>query len=643
MARLPTIGLLTVAALTIAGCASNSQKDAAPLIAMEDFFRNPEMTSFQLSPDGQHISFLQPWQSRLNVHVRRIDSDEVTRITNSTERDIRGYGWANNKRLVYVQDSGGDENFHAFAVNLDGGNFMDLTPFAGIQARFVDILEDDPEHVLVAINDRDPRIHDVHRVDVNTGEREVAAINPGNIMGWQTDNAGKIRVATTTDGVNTSLLYRDTESDEFEVIVTTNFKETVEPLYFTFDDKQLYVASNIGRDKTAIFRYDPKTKEYLDLIYENDEVDVSNLMRSRFKKKVTGVAYVTDKRQYHFFDAEREALQKSLERKLPGVEVVVTSMSRDERHLMVRTFTDRTRGAYYYFNVDSRDLLKLVEVSPWLQADQMAEMKPIKYQSRDGLTINGYLTLPLGIDARNLPVVVNPHGGPWARDYWGFNPEVQFLANRGYAVLQMNFRGSTGYGKDFWTTSFKQWGGTMQDDISDGAEWLIEQGIADPARIGIYGGSYGGYAVLAGLTKTPDLFACGVDYVGVSNIFTWMDAIPPYWEPYREMLYEMVGHPVEERELIESISPIFHADKIAVPLLVAQGANDPRVNKEESDQMVEALRARGIEVSYMVKDNEGHGFGNEENRFDFYGDMEGFFAKHLGGSKEVKPMPDTEG
>lgn len=300
----------------------------------------------------------------------------------------------------------------------------------------------------------------------------------------------------------------------------------------------------------------------------------------------------------------------------------------------MRTFTDRSLGAYYFYDLKSKDFRKLGDVSPWLNDQDLAAMKPIKYQSRDGLTIHGYLTLPKGVPARNLPVVVNPHGGPWLRDSWGYNPEVQFLANRGYAVLQVNYRGSTGYGRKFWEASFKQWGKAMQDDITDGVHWLIKQGIADPKRVGIYGGSYGGYATLAGLTFTPDLYAAGVDYVGVSNLFTFMKAFPPYWKPYLDMVYEMVGHPEKDKELLTAASPVFHTDKIKVPLLIVQGANDPRVNKSESDQMVAALKARGIEVPYIVKDNEGHGFSNEENRFEFYRAMEEFLGKHLGGRVE---------
>jgi dipeptidyl aminopeptidase/acylaminoacyl peptidase len=613
----------------------------APLIPMKDFFRNPTKVAYALSPNGEYLAFMQPWENRLNIFVEKIGTGNAVRITSAKQRDISGYAWKGDNRIVYVQDTGGDENFRLFAVGIDGSNQKDLTPFEKVRAQIIDRLERNENEILVGLNKRDPRVSDVYRINVNTGEMTMIAENPGNYTGWATDWDGKLRIAVTTDGVNSTLMFRNTEADKFAPLVTTSFRETIAPLLFTPDNKQLYVASNIGRDKTAVVKYDVENKKEIEKIYEHPEVDVSNLMSSRKRRVITGVSYVTDKTRYHFIDKQRADLQKDLEGRLPGYEVRLAGCNLEEDKCLVRTFTDRSLGAYYFYDLKSKAFRKLADVSPWLNEQDLVSMKPIKYQSRDGLTINGYLTLPKGVPARNLPVVVNPHGGPWYRDQWGFNPEVQFLANRGYAVLQVNFRGSTGYGRKFWESSFKQWGKTMQDDITDGVQWLIKEGIADSKRIGIYGGSYGGYATLAGLVYTPDLYAAGVDYVGVSNLFTFIKAIPPYWKPYLEMLYEMIGHPEKDKELLTAASPVFHTDKIKVPLLIAQGANDPRVNKAESDQMVEALKKRGIEVPYIVKSNEGHGFANEENRFEFYRAMEQFLGKHLGGRVE-KPSETSK-
>ncbi len=616
---------------------SCAPKERMPrIIPMEDFFKNPAKAGFELSPSGEHFAFLQPWGSRLNVYVQKAGEETAARITDATERDITGYFWASNTRIAYVQDKGGDENFRLYAVNIDGSGWKDLTPFEKVQVGLIDDLKDDDVHILIQMNKRDARFMDAYRINIVTGEMEMIAENPGNIVGWQTDHAGKLRVATTSDGVNTSLLYRDDEKDPFETLATMSFKDTLAPLFFTFDNKNLYVSSNLGRDKQAIYEYDVKTKKLTNLIYEHPDVDVDTLLRSEKRKIITGVAYFIDKRGYHFLDETRKKIQEDLEARLPGTEVALAGMNREETKALVRTYSDRSLGAYYFYELGTLDLKKIADVSPWINEAELAEMKPISFTSRDGLTIHGYLTLPPGKKSENLPAVINPHGGPWARDYWTYNPEVQFLANRGYAVLQVNFRTSTGYGKKFWQAGFKEWGLKIQDDISDGAKWLIAEGIADPKRIGIYGGSFGGYATLAGLAFTPDLYACGVDYVGVANLFTFIKTIPPYWEPLRQMFYEMLGDPEKDKELYEKVSPLFHAGNIKVPVLVAQGANDPRVNKNESDQIVEALKAKGIEVEYMVKDNEGHGFRNEENRFDFYRAMERFLAKHLGGRVEQK-------
>lgn len=626
------IFLLIVVVAFFASC-KQSEQEKAPVIPLEDFFRNPEKTAFMLSPNGEYYSYMAPFESRLNVFIQKIGEKEATQITSETERDIAGYLWANNNRILFLKDTGGDENFQLYGVNIDGSDLKGLTVFEKVRTELIDDLEDIEEEVIVGLNKRNPTVFDPYRLNIVTGELTLLAENPGNIMGWMTDHDGKLRIAVASDGVNTTYLYRNTEEDEFAPVLTTNFKETVSPVIFTFDNKMVYALSNLERDKLALVKFDIANGKESEILFETDEADLSGIYYSKKEKKLLAVNWYTDKRKESCFDSEYETMMNKLKEKLPGVEVRLASKNKAEDKFMVRTFSDKTRGEYYFYEKETDKLTLLAELSPWIKAENMCEMKTVKYTSRDGLEIQGYLTLPLGYKAEKLPVVINPHGGPWARDNWGFNPEIQFLANNGYAVLQMNFRGSTGFGKAFWEASFKQWGKTMQDDISDGVKWLIEEGIADPEKVAIYGGSYGGYATLAGLCFSPELYAAGVDYVGVSNMFTFMKTIPPYWKPMLEMLYEMVGNPVSDSLLLADVSPVYHVDKIVAPLFVAQGANDPRVNINESDQIVNALKERGIDVEYMVKDNEGHGFGNEENRFDFYRAMIVFLDKHL------KPTP----
>jgi dipeptidyl aminopeptidase/acylaminoacyl peptidase len=613
--------------LGIASCKPALEK--APQIPMEDFFRNPEKTAFRLSPNGEYFSYLAPWESRLNIFVQKVGADSAVRITSETARDIAGYLWKGNNRILFLKDTGGDENFQLYGVNIDGTEQKGLTVFEKVRTDLIDDLEDVEGEVIVGLNKRNPQVFDPFRLNVNSGEMVQLAENPGNIVGWMTDHEGKLRVAFSTDGVNQTILFRETEKDQFRSVLTTNFKESVSPFLFTFDNKMLYASSNLGRDKSALVLFDPAEGKEKEIIFETQDADIEGVDYSKKDKKLLSVSWTTDLEKEHFFDAEAESMKKTLQEKLPGYLVNIGSKNKAEDKFMIRTYSDKSRGAYYMYDKTSGELTKLAELTPWLKETDLCDMKPISYQSRDGLKISGYLTLPKGYDPKNLPVVINPHGGPWARDYWGFNPEVQFLANNGYAVLQMNFRGSTGFGREFWEASFKQWGRTMQDDISDGVKWLVDQGIADPKRVAIYGGSYGGYATLAGLTLTPELYAAGVDYVGVSNMFTFMNTIPPYWEPLRDMFYEMVGNPKADSLMLAEVSPVFLVDKIKAPLFVAQGANDPRVNIAESDQIVAALKSRGIDVEYLVKDNEGHGFRNEENRFEFYRAMLAFLDKHL--------------
>lgn len=603
--------------------------------SVEDFFRNPDKTRYQLSPDGVHFSYMGPHERRQNIFIQKIGEENAVRITNETDRDIAWYFWANPKRIVYVKDDGGNENFHLYAVDIDGSNLKDLTPFEGVRIEVIDDLEDIDEEVIIGMNKNNPQLFEPYRLNIVTGEIKQLAENTNPeepISGWMTDHEGKLRGAfKVKDGVNTVIMYRETEDVPFRDVLTTSFRETVAPLFFDFDNGNIaYASSNLGRDKNVIVKLDMSTgKELGNPLFSHPEVDVFELNFSHKRKVLTSIGYETDKQHRHFLDKETEALYKRLTKDLGQYEIAITSANKAEDKFMVRTYSDRSLGAFYFYDKNTDQLTKIADVSPWIDEQDMAPMKPVTYKTRDGLTINGYLTLPNVPEAKNLPVVINPHGGPWHRDSWGYNPEVQLLASRGYAVLQMNFRGSTGYGRAFWEKSFKQWGKTMQDDISDGVQWLIDQGIADPNRIAIYGGSYGGYATLAGLTFTPDLYACGIDYVGVSNLFTFMNTIPPYWKPYLMMFHEMVGNPEADKALMEAASPVYHIDKIKAPLFVVQGANDPRVNIDESDQIVSGLRKKGVDVPYMVKYDEGHGFGNEENQFEFYKAMVGFLNKHM--------------
>jgi len=629
--------ILSLILLLMLACKDTKKSDTValnppPTIPVEDFFKNSEKRTFRLSPDGIYIAYMAPFENRMNIHVRKFDNDSVIRVTSVTDRDLSGYFWANNDRLVYIRDQGGNENFHLFAVDRDGSNEKDLTPFDGVRAQIIDDLEDNEEEMIVGLNKRIPQVFDPYRINIKTGEMKLLYENPGNITGWGTDHDGKIRLAYVTNGVDNTIMYRDNEDEPFEDVITTNFKQTLAPQFFDFDNGSIvYAVSNLGRDKAAVVKYDLKEKKELEEIFSNNEVDVDGISYSNKRKVPTVISYTKAKLNRKYLDKEMEAIFTKLEEELGADnEYYLTSSNKNEDKFLVYVGNDKTRGSYYYYDKESDKIDHMADLSPWVKSEQMAEMKPITYTSRDGITINGYLTLPVGREAKNLPVVINPHGGPWARDNWGFNPEVQLLANRGYAVLQMNFRGSTGYGKEFWESSFKKWGQEMQNDVTDGVKWLIDEGIADPKRVAIYGGSYGGYAALAGITNTPDLYAAAVDYVGVANIFTFMETIPPYWEPYKKMLYEMVGDPnTIDSVMIKANSPVFNVDKIKAALFIAQGANDPRVKQSESDQMVEALKKNGVNVQYMLKENEGHGFRNEENRFDFYNAMTKFLDENL--------------
>ena len=635
-------GVFTVSIIFFTGCKPKDKKSEekegpAPMVDMKSFFKNGEKSTLRISPDGNYLSYRADYRGKMNIYVQKQGDSNAIRVTSDTARSIGNYFWKGD-RIVYAQDIGGDENFQLFSVKPDGSDLKTLTPFPGYRSDILDDLRFIPgkeKEMMVLINKRNKEYFDPYLINIETGLLTLLYENKRNFDSWYTDNNGVIRMATKTDGVNITYLYRNAEKDSFATLLTTSFKEQFFPQAFDSSNRHIYVLSNIGRDKATLVEYDPSAKKEMQELFANPDYDLTGIFYDRQKKVLANVSWTAEKNEKHFFDKDWENIYDALEKKFDEYEVDIVGYDDARAKAIVWTGNDRSPGKYYLYDFASKDATEAADPYPWINEKDMAHMKPISYTTRDGLTIHGYLTLPKGVDPKDLPVVVNPHGGPWYRDQWGFNPEIQFLANRGYAVLQMNFRGSTGYGRKFWESSFRQWGKKMQDDITDGVEWLKKEGIADPKKIAIYGGSYGGYATLAGVAYTPDLYAAAVDYVGVANLFTFMNTIPPYWKPYLAQLHEMVGDPKKDSLLLAQASPVLSADKIKTPLFVAQGANDPRVNKNESDQMVAALKKRGVQVEYMVKTDEGHGFHNQDNQYDFYGAMEKFLNTHL---KEKKKL-----
>jgi len=632
-----------------------------PMIDRETFFGDPEIAGGQISPDGKFISFLRPYKEVLNIWVKSYDEpfDAARPVTSDTIRPVRGYAWTRDGRyVIYVQDKGGDENFHLYAVDpflkLEAGQDVpparDLTPIEGIRAFFYSLPKKDPNIIYIGLNDRDERYHDVYRLNIATGERTLIRQNNEEVAGWVFDLEGNLRLATrqTEDG-GTEIFRID--GDEMTSIHTCTNEETAVPYRFHKDGKRFYMITNKGEDidLTRLTLFDPKTlKEEFVESDPKKQADFGGALFSEVTEEIMATFYVADRLRIEFKDKKFEKAYKKLKKQLPEGDIYLGSSTSDDRLWLVSVTSDTDPGATYTYDMETDKVEFLYRPRPKLPVEHLAPMKTVRYKARDGLEIPAYLTVPKGVKAKNLAVVMLPHGGPWARDYWGYDPYAQFLANRGYAVLQPNFRGSRGYGKAFLNAGKRQWGEAMQDDITDGVNYLIDKGIADPKKVAIFGGSYGGYATLAGVAFTPDLYCAGVDYVGVSNLLTFLNSIPPYWETFRNYLKEQVGDPdnPEDLERLKRQSPLFSADKIKAPLLVVQGANDPRVKKAESDQIVVAMRDLGRDVEYLIAPDEGHGFSGVENRMAFITAMEKFLSTHVGGryqesiSEKVKERLD---
>jgi len=630
------LALLTVlgaTALMLNSCGVSEPE----LIPREVIFGNPEKARPQISPDGTMMAYLAPVNNVLNVWVKTIGQEDDKAVTKDTDRGIRFYFWAaDNKHVMYLQDVGGNENWRLYGVNLETDEIKDLTPYEEVQARIVARDKNFPNELLISMNKENPQLHDVYHLDLTTGELNLVARNPGNIIYWLADANFKVRcaMASTPEG-GFDLLHRDNEEATWKKLLTWGSQDALNsgPISFTKDGNSLYCIDSRDANASRLVKIDIGDIEGVEVIAEDPQYDISDVMMHPDTYKPQAVGFTKARQEWRVLDQSIKEDFSAIA-KLDHGDFGVTNRDDADETWLVGFTKDDGPVSYYAYDRKTKKGTFLFVSRPVLNNYSLAQMEPISFASRDGLTIHGYITYPPGKGKANLPMVLNVHGGPYYRDTWGYNGEAQWFANRGYACLQINFRGSTGYGKDFTNAGDREWGGKMHNDLVDGVNWAIEKGIADPEKVAIYGGSYGGYAALVGATFTPDLFCCAVDIVGPSNLITWITSIPPYWAPMRALLYRRIGNPETEEEFLKSRSPLFKVDQIRIPMLIAQGANDPRVPKAESEQIVEALKGKGLDHEYMLFPDEGHGFAKPENRLKFYAAAEKFLAKHLGGRYE---------
>ncbi len=643
--RSPVLIVLFVVLSLMIGLTAQLQAGEPELIPREVIFGNPVKSSPQISPDGTRISYLAPsTDGVLNVWVQPVEGGEAVQVTSDTKRGIRGYGWSeDSKGIMYIQDFGGDENWHVYLANLESKVVRDMTPFQGIRAQGMITDRHHPNELLIGLNLRDRRMFDMYRIDLTTGAVVLDTENPGDVLGWATDADFAIRAAVATNSMDgsTILRVRDSKDTAWRDLLTWPFGENGGPVDFTADGKAIYVETSIGADTTRLVKVDLANGKELETLAQNSKVDVGAVVIHPDTHVVQAVGFNYLKNEWTVLDPSIKGDFDYLATVQRG-EFGVANRDLADKTWVITYDTDDGPVTWYLYDRGEKKAEKLFVSRPELEKYTLATMEPVVIKARDGLEMVGFLTVPPGKEAKNLPLVLNVHGGPWARNAWGYDGEAQWFANRGYATLQLNFRASTGYGKNFLNAGNGEWGvGAMQHDLTDAVKWAIDRGIADPKKVAIYGGSYGGYAVLAGLVFTPDIYCCGVDIVGPSNMQTLFASIPPYWAPMKKQLTLRVGDVEGDDAYNKKISPLFHADKIVKPLIIAQGANDPRVNIREADQMVEAMRNRDMEVAYIVYPDEGHGFARPENRLDFYGRTEEFLGKHLGGL--VEPWSEVEG
>ncbi|MGH9276948.1 MAG: prolyl oligopeptidase family serine peptidase [Acidimicrobiales bacterium] len=610
--------------------------DDVPLVPRQVLFGNPERMSPRISPDGTRLAWIAPDEGVLNVWLAPADDlGQARLITNDRDRGIRSYVWAHdNRHLLYIQDKGGDENWRLYSVDLETDELRDLTPFEDVQARIEEIDRHFPNDVLVGLNKDNPELHDVYHLDLTTGELDKIVENPG-FVGFVVDTQMHVRaaVAPQPDG-GLTVMVRETIDDEWRTLLEVSQEDalTTFPVSFTPDGKSMYAISSVGANTGRFVKVDIAGGEP-EVIAEDPDYDVSGARLHPDTREPMYVIFLRDRSEYQVLDPSVAGDLEVLQQVEHG-DLTILNEDHADRTWLTAYMADNGPIRYYTYDRESKASTFLFEHQPALSEYTLATMEPFTFTARDGMEIHGYLTFPPGQEKAALPTVLNVHGGPWVRDAWGYDGEAQWLANRGYLCVQVNYRGSTGYGKAFVNAGDREWGARMHDDLVDAMAWVVDQGYADPERLAIYGGSYGGYAALVGAAFTPDLFRCAVDIVGPSDLRTLINSIPPYWAPLIAQFHTRVGNPETEPDFLWERSPLSRVDDIRIPILVAQGANDPRVKQAEAEQIVAALTEKGIDHEYLLYPDEGHGFAKPENRLSFYAAAERFLAKHLGGRSE---------
>ena len=638
---------MAVTALLVVGPAPALRAELPPLIPRKTLFDNPQRLTPRISPDGTRLAWIAPDAKNVQqVFVQTIGKDDAKAVTADKKRGIRQYLWAwNNEDLLYLQDNDGDEIFHVYGANLKSGETRDLTPIVGVRAYPVALEPKFPDQVLLAMNRRNRSLFDVWRLDLKTGALALATENPGSVGDWTTDAQMQVRGAVflKPEGGG-EYRVRDRESAPWRTIVSWSVAEQFNPLGFSEDGKSVYALSDVGADTQGLYAVDAATGKTTSLAADPG-VDLNDVLIHPVKRTVQAVAINRDRTRWQVLDPAVARDFDGLARTAAG-ELAIINRDLADRTWLVTISGDTAPARYYSWDRTTQKATFLFSARPDLEKETLAPMKAVDIKARDGLVLPCYLTLPAGVPGRGLPMVLLVHGGPWARDLWGYHPYAQWLANRGYAVLQVNYRGSEGFGKSFRNAAMKEFAGKMHDDLVDAVTWAVKEGIADPKKVAIMGGSYGGYATLVGVTFTPDLFACGVDIVGPSSLVTLVESFPPYWGPYlSNTWYPFVGNPKDpkDRTDMETRSPLFKADRIKVPLLIGQGGNDPRVTQKESEQLVAAIEKNQGKVSYVLYGDEGHGFARPENRLDFNARAEAFLGPCLGGRVEPLDKDKVEG